>query len=202
MKQYIRLALWTVIFLLVALPGYISLIHLADKNGFEGWKAYIWPYCYIWLVGMVVIKVKATIEPMIIIKVKDMIVPVLQSLPLPKLRYPPLFNYPVIDRVKTIETQHGIIYIMRRSDGILKFGKTQNLRRRFKNHCKDYEQGFGLVTSWIVPDLEKYEKDILRMSEDYHYSEGARLELRQMAEDQLTELIFVFTDKVHRGWVQ
>lgn len=179
--------------------NYVALRDLIDDYGYTGWKSYAWILCYVWLIGVLSQKVYKQITPFVIEYVLES--PLLK-LPLPRLRYPSLFNYPAIDRVKSIETKHGIIYIMRRQDGILKFGKTQNLRRRFKNHCKDYEQGFSLVTSWIVPDLEKYEKDILRMSQAHRHEESTRLELRRMTDNQLTELIFNFTDKVYRGWIQ
>lgn len=201
----LRLIGWLLILVLFLVVGYAALFEfISNRVGYDGVDVYLWPFCYIGLILLIFSKIKTLTTP-IIQNVITKTFQIIEYLPVfnpVKLSYPSPFNFPVFERFKSVETKHGIIYIMRREDGVLKFGKTQNLRRRFKDHCKNYEAGFNLVTSWAVPELDKFEKDILVMSEPYKYIEGQRQELRQMTDQQLTELIFNFTDKVHRGWVQ
>lgn len=96
----------------------------------------------------------------------------------------------------------GIIYIMRRSDGILKFGKAQHLADRLRAHRKDYQADFDIVSSWVVPDVEYFEAMALSLTGRYFYREAQRRELRQMSEYELTRFILEFTNRVYRGWTQ
>jgi hypothetical protein len=103
---------------------------------------------------------------------------------------------------KPEEINCGAIYIMRRSDGILKFGKAKNLAIRLGEHRRDYQAHFDVVSSWIVPDMDRFESMALFLTRDYFYQEAHRRELRQMTEAQLTQFILEFTNKVHGGWIQ
>lgn len=95
---------------------------------------------------------------------------------------------------------YGIIYVMRRSDGILKFGKTKYVRNRIAAHRRDYATDFNVVAAWVVPDLHSYETYALNITRRYHYSEGNRKELRKMTDNQLSSFIMTFTEKVHNGF--
>lgn len=92
--------------------------------------------------------------------------------------------------------KHGVIYILRRSDGVLKFGKTYNLRNRLSQHRSDYKQGFMVTASWVVSDLSTFEGMALDMTRRYQYSEDNRRELRKMTDAQLNEFMLNFTSKV------
>lgn len=95
---------------------------------------------------------------------------------------------------------YGVIYVMRRSDGILKFGKTLDLRQRVQSHRKDYRMSFETVAAWVVPDTDRYESAALLMTSKYAYSEGNRRELRQMSEAELNQFVLDFTEKVYYGF--
>jgi predicted GIY-YIG superfamily endonuclease len=94
----------------------------------------------------------------------------------------------------------GIIYVLRRKDGIIKIGKTYNLRERLSQHKSDYGQEFGVIASWIVPRLSFFESMAIEMTKIYYYQEGNRQELRQMSEEQLSNFVLDFTSKVQRGF--
>lgn len=96
----------------------------------------------------------------------------------------------------------GTIYIMRRGDGVLKFGKARHLGDRLRAHRKDYQADFNIVSSWIVPDMDRFEAMALSLTNRYFYQEDQRRELRLMSDSQLTQFILEFTDKVHKGWTQ
>lgn len=95
---------------------------------------------------------------------------------------------------------YGTIYIIRRDDGVLKFGKAVDLRVRLRTHNKDYGSKFNVIASWIVPNVDRYERIILQMSERHHFSEGKRKELRQMTDSELSRIILEFTEKVQKGF--
>lgn len=99
-------------------------------------------------------------------------------------------------------TRFGVIYIMRRSDGVLKFGKAQHLAGRLRAHRKDYQTNFDVISSWVVPDVDDFEAKALSLTKHYFYQEGQRRELRQMSESELTQFILEFTNKVYQGWIQ
>ena len=96
----------------------------------------------------------------------------------------------------------GVIYIMRRDDGVLKFGKTHHLKKRLKAHRRDYRAGFEVVSTWIVPDTDRFEELALSLTGAHAYHEARRKELRQMSDSELTDFILEFTNKVHGGWMQ
>lgn len=104
--------------------------------------------------------------------------------------------------IKPDYNRYGIIYIMRREDGILKFGKAMRLLDRYQAHKKDYQAHFEIVSSWVVPHVDNFERLALSLSEQYNYSEGNRRELRKMTDSELTNFILEFTNKVERGWRQ
>lgn len=110
-----------------------------------------------------------------------------------------LMTYPTTIR---IGSNCGIIYIMRREDGILKFGKSRRLKKRLKAHRNDYKSHFDIISSWVVPDMDRFEAIALSLTKDYFYPEAQRRELRQMTEAQLTQFILDFTDNVQRGFSQ
>jgi hypothetical protein len=96
----------------------------------------------------------------------------------------------------------GTIYIIRRSDGILKFGKAQRLSSRITEHQRDYKSKFNAVASWVVPDMDCFESLALSLTKRYSYREGNRRELREMSQEELSKFILTFTDKVQGGWMQ
>lgn len=97
-------------------------------------------------------------------------------------------------------TRFGVIYILRRDDGILKFGKTRNLQGRLVAHKADYKAGFKIVNSWVVPDLSQFETVALNLTQKYHYHEGNRRELRQIPDVELNQFVLDFTGRVYQGW--
>lgn len=96
----------------------------------------------------------------------------------------------------------GVIYIMRRSDGVLKFGKARSLIGRLRAHEKDYQAEFYVISSWVVPDADDFETVALSLTRRYQYKEGQRRELRQMSESELNKFILEFTNRVYKGWIQ
>lgn len=99
-----------------------------------------------------------------------------------------------------IKKKGGVIYILRRSDEILKFGKTISMRSRISAHNKDYQMTFTLVTAWFVSDIDKYETLILRATSKYAYREGNRKELRDMSDQDLQDFILSFTEVVQKSF--
>lgn len=95
----------------------------------------------------------------------------------------------------------GVIYIIRREDGVLKIGKTTSLKDRISKHQADYRSRFNIVSSWVVPDMGEYERLALRLSSSFHYSENNRRELRRMSEAELNRFILDFTNRVQKGWM-
>jgi predicted GIY-YIG superfamily endonuclease len=93
----------------------------------------------------------------------------------------------------------GIIYIMRRSDGILKFGKSRRLKKRLKAHRNDYKSKFDIAACWVVPNSFHYEQLALRMTQEFTHSEIGRKELRKMTKPELNRFILQFTSRVQRG---
>lgn len=107
---------------------------------------------------------------------------------------------PEIITLRPKPKKQGVIYIMRRSDGILKFGKTINLSTRHSAHEKDYESNFAIVGSWIVSNIDKLEKIALSKTTRYSYKEDNRKELRLMDDVELTRFMIAFTDIVSNDW--
>jgi hypothetical protein len=95
---------------------------------------------------------------------------------------------------------YGIVYIMRRDDGVLKVGRTVSLRHRLNSHVLDYERHFSMVASWVVPDATVYESIALKMTADFAYTESRRKELRQMTEAELSKFVLEFTEGVFNGF--
>ena len=112
----------------------------------------------------------------------------------------------VIEREKRVfvrpDSGCGVIYIMRRSDGVLKFGKAHRLQERLRQHQKDYQADFHVISSWVVPDVDGFETIALSLTKNYQHKEGQRRELRQMSESELNKFVLDFTNKVYQGWVQ
>lgn len=96
----------------------------------------------------------------------------------------------------------GVIYIMRRSDGVLKFGKAHRLSERLRQHQNDYQTDFHVISSWVVPDVDDFETVALSLTKRYKHKEGHRRELRQMSESELNKFILEFTSRVYKGWIQ
>lgn len=92
----------------------------------------------------------------------------------------------------TINTNPGFIYVMRREDGILKIGKTNDTKRRLIQHIKDYEIGFELVYRFAVADATCFEKLALKMTSGFEYKEPGRVELRKMTSTELEDFILLF----------
>lgn len=96
--------------------------------------------------------------------------------------------------------RYGVIYVMKRSDGVYKIGKTHYLRNRLQSHRIDYGQGFDVVASWVVPDADRYERVALDLTSKYHFSEDRRKELRQMDATELNNFVLTFTERVYDGF--
>jgi len=86
-----------------------------------------------------------------------------------------------------------VIYIMKRQDGVLKFGKTISVENRVREHMVDYKMGFRILSAWVVFPPKIYEKIALDMTKQYVYKEGTRKELRKMDDGQISKFIADFT---------
>jgi len=109
------------------------------------------------------------------------------------------YSQPVVVKSYTAKSC-GVVYVLKRNDGILKIGRTRNLRNRIQAHNADYGATFDPVTAWVVPDAESYEHQALGLTSRYAYCEGNRRELRRMSESELSQFILDFTDGVYRGF--
>lgn len=92
----------------------------------------------------------------------------------------------------TIGTNPGYIYVMRRQDGVIKIGRTNNTKRRLSQHIKDYKTQFRLIHRFVVPDTVQFEKLALGITGQFAYRESGRIELRKMSNDELKEFIGLF----------
>ncbi len=97
--------------------------------------------------------------------------------------------------IETINTpKPGYIYVMKREDGILKFGRAIKVFQRLHDHEKDYNQKFHITRSFFTPDMMLFEHIALSITDSYSYTEGNRRELRQMSENQLSIFIQRFQE--------
>lgn len=85
------------------------------------------------------------------------------------------------------------IYILKRSDGIYKLGRTNDLERRLFEHIEDYQMDFCLEYFWSIQYPRQAERRILSLSSGMIYKEGNRLELRKMSTIDLLWLTFLFS---------
>jgi hypothetical protein len=102
----------------------------------------------------------------------------------------------LIDSYPDVPYYNGFVYLLRRSDGILKIGCTIDLSARIVALRRDYETGFALVRAWAVRDRYTSERIALEMTKQFHYSEGRRLELRKMNRLQVKSFIRSFTGRI------
>lgn len=94
------------------------------------------------------------------------------------------------DMIEAINTPRpGYIYVMRREDGILKFGRAIKILQRLHDHEKDYNQKFYITRSFFAPDMILFEHIALSITDLCFHTEGNRRELRQMSGNQFN--IFV-----------
>jgi predicted GIY-YIG superfamily endonuclease len=166
------------------------------QYGYSGYKAHFWIYSYLGTIAIVFSKVSRLAYPTvteIVEVIKEKIVPV------------------TIERTVTIEKEippvrskrnHEIIYVLRRADGILKFGRTNNLKKRIVSHQIDYRSKFDIAASWVVTSPFAYEQLALRMTNEFSYFEAGRKELRKMTQKELNDFIVSFTNKVQREYNQ
>ena len=179
--------LTAILVIMAFIVSYATSQNLAESNGLNGWQSHIWPfYLHLPIATYMFIRVRGHYHSVKHPTIEKVISPV----PLP-------VTIPVVPKK---ERRYGVIYIIRRSDGILKFGKTYNLRTRVALHRSDYRTNFDVLASWVVPFLDDYERLALRMTQDYHFSEGRRRELRSMSDSELSEFILSFTNKVQNGF--
>lgn len=93
----------------------------------------------------------------------------------------------------------GFIYIMRRSDGVYKFGKSTDPIRRQVEHIEDYEKGFEIIKLFAVSNMTVFEQLALRMTKQYFYrKEQGRKELRRMSRQQVADFIKEFERAIER----
>jgi hypothetical protein len=93
----------------------------------------------------------------------------------------------------------GFIYLIRRSDGVMKLGCTNDLDRRIQFHETDYGMEFEIVRAWLVPDKSLYEIKALGLTGKFQYVEDDRKELRQMSDGDLARFIMTFDNVVEAG---
>jgi hypothetical protein len=162
------------------LVTYLALQQLAVQGGYEFWQSHAWACGVSATLVLVIIRASQDIGQRI----------ALENMPIAR---------PSPESTKS-PRQYGIVYILRRNDGILKLGKTLDLRTRVALHRSDYKTNFDVLASWVVPSLDDYERLALRMTQDYQFSEGKRRELRSMSDKELSEFILSFTTRVQNGF--
>jgi len=91
-----------------------------------------------------------------------------------------------------VGTSPGFIYVMKRSDGIYKLGRSGNPGKRQKEHASDYGQEFEIVKRFAVPDTKALERVALQLTAQYHYSEASRNELRRMDDSEIRDFLEKF----------
>jgi hypothetical protein len=91
-----------------------------------------------------------------------------------------------------VGTSPGFIYVMKRSDGIYKLGRSGNPGKRQKEHTSDYGQEFEIVKRFAVPDTKALERVALQLTVQYHYSEANRNELRKMGDSEIQDFLEKF----------
>jgi predicted GIY-YIG superfamily endonuclease len=98
-----------------------------------------------------------------------------------------------------IQTNPGYIYIMRRSDGIYKIGRTDDTGRRLSQHKADYGMNFDLARRFVVSDTLAFERLALSITEKYRHKEPGRAELRKMSNGQFRGFVRVFAEYCRQG---
>lgn len=91
-----------------------------------------------------------------------------------------------------VGTEPGFIYVMKRSDGIYKLGRSNNPTKRQGQHASDYGKEFEIVKRFVVPDTKALERVALQLTTQYRYIEGNRNELRLMSETEIEDFIKEF----------
>lgn len=81
----------------------------------------------------------------------------------------------------------GFIYIMKRQDGIIKIGYSNDTDRRLRQHKLDYQADFELLYRFVVPDCITFERLALSMTSEFAYEEPGRSELRKMSDDEIED---------------
>lgn len=93
----------------------------------------------------------------------------------------------------------GFIYIMRRSDGVYKFGKSVNPIKRQAEHSGDYEKGFEIIRLFAVSNMTVFEQLALKMTIQYSYrKEQGRKELRRMTKRQVGAFTVEFESVIRK----
>ena len=98
----------------------------------------------------------------------------------------------ILNNIGQLQDRPGFIYVMRRSDGIYKIGRTNSTVRRITELITDYRKQFVLVKRFTVPDTIAFETIALQLTFAYRYDEQHRTELRMLTGSQLTEFLLVF----------
>lgn len=97
----------------------------------------------------------------------------------------------------TIDLGPGFIYVMRRRDGIYKFGRAIDPNQRLLDHQETYKQDFRLIRWFAVSDMVAFERLALTMTKPYIYKkEAGRRELRRMTKAQLSSFLIGFEQLV------
>lgn len=94
---------------------------------------------------------------------------------------------------REIKENPGFIYILRRSDGIIKIGKSYRVEGRMIQLEKEYKKGVSLLKRFTVEDVTLYEKLALSMTRDYIYDDEEGRELRKMSEKEVSKFIEKFS---------
>jgi len=87
----------------------------------------------------------------------------------------------------------GFIYLIKRSDGVYKIGKTINVPERISSHASDYRMSFEIIKVWCVPDYGTAERIALTLTKSHSLREGNRNELRQMTDIDTVAFIETFS---------
>lgn len=91
------------------------------------------------------------------------------------------------------ERRGNCIYILRRDDGTIKIGRTNNLLRRMSEHEADYNQSFTLIFHWETDRPYALESLALTITDRHFFREGQRRELRKLSHLQCLWLIFMLS---------
>lgn len=107
------------------------------------------------------------------------------------------------DMPQLVDCVPGFIYIMRRDDGIYKFGRSVDPLKRRSEHIEEYRRNFEIIRLFAVPNMIAFEQLALRMTGSYAYrKEQGRKELRKIPRRQLVAFILEFEKVIKKATLQ
>lgn len=92
----------------------------------------------------------------------------------------------------------GYVYLVRRlKDGVYKVAQTVDPRVRIQDLILEYGP-LEPIVYWRIENYRKHEQTALKMTKDFHHTEGSRRELRKMTARQACHFIEDFTNHLRK----